>query len=223
MTIVAKSEPVTLVGGAEAAITLLHKALALGPTLIAADGGARLALAHGLLPEAVIGDLDSISGTVRAALPASALHRVAEQDSTDFEKCLMRIDAPLILGVGFSGARVDHQLAVCNALARWPQKRCVLVGADDVMFLAPPSMALDLPEGCRVSLFPMGAVEGRSEGLNWPIDGLVLTPDGQIGVSNFVVGPLQLSVTGPKLLVILPLEHLGEVAEMLLRTPARWE
>ncbi|WP_324754886.1 thiamine diphosphokinase [Roseovarius sp. Pro17] len=220
--IVHKLGPVVLIGGAELDHHVLRMAVDLGDVVVAADGGAATALAHGITPQAVIGDFDSIPDNVRAALPPDILHEVAEQDSTDFEKCLTRIDAPLIVGAGFSGARVDHQLAVCNVLVRWPARRCVLIGTDDLLFLAPPTMALDLPDGCRVSLFPMGAVEGRSEGLNWPIDGLTLTPDGQIGTSNFAVGPVQLTVTAPKLLAILPVEHLEQVVQMLLSNPARW-
>ena len=35
----------------------------------------------------------------RAAIPAERLHRIAEQDSTDFEKCLRNIRAPLVVGI----------------------------------------------------------------------------------------------------------------------------
>ncbi|MFD0858260.1 thiamine diphosphokinase [Roseovarius aquimarinus] len=217
-----KSDPIALIGGAQLSDSVLEKALSHGARLVAADGGAVTLAARGIVPDAVIGDFDSIPEEVRAALPEEILHPIAEQDSTDFEKCLARIDAPLIVGAGFSGQRVDHQLAVCNVLVRWPARRCVLVSEDDVMFLAPPAFALALPEACRVSLFPMGAVEGRSEGLNWPIGGLVLTPDGQIGTSNFATGPIQLSVTAAKLLVILPAAHLDLVVRMLMENPARW-
>ncbi|MEX1233759.1 MAG: thiamine diphosphokinase [Roseovarius sp.] len=220
--IVHKSGPVALIGGASVPDHVLERALFHGERLVAADGGAATLAAHGAVPEAVIGDFDSIPDAVRAALPEAALHLVAEQDSTDFEKCVSRIEAPLIVGAGFSGARVDHQLAVCNVLVRWCRRRCVLIGEDDAIFLAPPHMTLDLPKGCRVSLFPMGAVEGRSEGLNWPIDGLCFTPDGQIGTSNFATGPVELGVTAPKLLVILPVDHLDAVVRMLMKNPARW-
>lgn len=200
----------------------LQRVLALTSCAVAADSGAGPLLDHGIRPEAVIGDFDSITDAHRGAIPEQALHPVAEQDSTDFEKCISRIDAPLIVGAGFSGARVDHQMAVCNVLVRWPARRCALLGSDDVIFLAPPHMALDLPPGCRVSLFPMGVVEGRSSGLNWPIDGLVMTPDGQIGTSNMATGAMELNVTAPKMLVILPADHLEAVVAMLLENAARW-
>ncbi len=221
--IICSSAPVALIGGAPANETALKFALSLQGRVVAADSGASTALAHGVALDAVIGDFDSIPPQARAAYPADIMHYIAEQDSTDFEKCLTRIDAPLIIAVGFSGARLDHQLAVCNAMVRWPSKPCMLIGEEDVVFLAPPTLALDLAEGTRVSLFPMGAVEGRSDGLNWPIDGLTLTPDGQIGTSNFATGPVGLNVTAPKLLVILPASYADDVAQMLLNTAARWE
>ncbi len=221
--IIHSSAPVALIGGAPANETALKFALSLAGRVVAADSGASTALARGLALDAVIGDFDSITPQTHAAFPADIMHHIAEQDSTDFEKCLTRIDAPLVLGVGFSGARLDHQLAVCNALVRWPAKRCMLIGEEDVVFLAPPTLALDLAKGTRVSLFPMGAVEGRSDGLNWPIGGLNLTPDGQVGTSNFATGPIGLSVTAPKLLVILPADYAGAVADLLMTSAARWE
>lgn len=220
--IVCSDEPVTLIGGADVADDALDRALRRAPVVVAADGGADAALARGLIPQAVIGDFDSISADARAALPAATLHRVAEQDSTDFDKCLGRIAAPLVIGVGFSGARLDHQMAVCNALVRRAGQRCILLGDDDLVFLAPPSLCLPLTPGCRVSLFPMAAVEGVSDGLHWPIGGLVLSPDGMVGTSNRATGPVQLTVTAPKLLVILPAARLDRVVTALLATAARW-
>ena len=102
MTRLASRQPVTLIGGAPVPRADLDAALALAPVLAAADGGADAALANGLVPQAVWGDFDSISPQARAAIPTENLHRIAEQDSTDFEKCLSRIDAPLVIAVGFS-------------------------------------------------------------------------------------------------------------------------
>ncbi|MEB8386324.1 thiamine diphosphokinase [Rhodobacteraceae bacterium KMM 6894] len=220
--IVQTSGSITLIGGANVAANLFQMAISRAPRVVAADGGADSALAYGVLPEAVIGDGDSISAATRAALPPDHMYQILEQDSTDFEKCLARIDAGLILGVGFSGARLDHQLAVCNALVRAPQQRCVLLGSDDLVFLAPPAITLDMPEGVPVSLFPMGAVEGHSEGLKWPIRGLSMVPDGQIGTSNMALGSVDLSVTAPKMLVIVPLAQLDVIIDGLSSAAARW-
>lgn len=220
--IVRENEPVTLIGGASVPKGHIDRALSLASIVLAADSGADTALEHGITPRAVIGDFDSISQDARTRIPGPAQHPDPDQNTTDFEKCLAAISAPLILGLGFCGDRLDHQLAVCNALARHPSQRCILLGSRDLMFLCPPTLDLPVPEGCRISLFPMGAVEGLSDGLQWPIAGLNLAPDGRIGTSNAALGPVHLAVTAPKMLVILPLDMLELVATVLPGTPARW-
>ena len=202
--IVQYNEPVTLLGGGAAEAAQLHAALALAPILVAADGGANMALAEGLTPDLVIGDFDSVTAEALAAIPAERQIRVAEQDSTDFEKCLTRIAAPFILGLGFLGPRADHALAVWNALIRHPRQRCLLLGEEDVIFVAPARMSLPLTAGTRVSLFPMRPVTGTSRGLRWAIDGLDFAPDGVIGTSNAALGPVEMRFSGAGMLVILP-------------------
>src|SRR6056297_2183593 len=129
--------PVTLVGGSPLADGVLSAARAVAPRVVAADGGADRALAAGVMPEAVIGDMDSISDVARARVGAARLHAIAEQESTDFDKCLRSIEAPLVVAVGFDGHRMDHALAAFNTLARHPDRACVILGAGDVAFLAP--------------------------------------------------------------------------------------
>jgi len=220
--VVRENEPITLIGGAVVARADLEAALRLAPVLVAADGGADRALEAGITPRAVIGDFDSISAEARDRLPDTILHPLDDQDTTDFEKCLARVAAPLILGLGFTGARIDHHMAACTALARHAGQRCVLLGAEDLMFLCPPVLSLPLEAGCRVSLFPMGAVEGASDGLEWPIGGINFAPDGRIGTSNRTVGPLTLSVTAPKMLVVLPVDTLQTVVGALASCTGTW-
>lgn len=221
--IVNHNEPLTLIGGGKLGKRDLKRAQAIGNVVIAADGGACAALTSGVRPVAVIGDFDSIDDVTRCALQPETLHYIEEQDSSDFDKCLRNISAPLILGVGFTGARIDHQLANFNALVRYPQQRCILLGKSDIVFLAPPSLSLDLEPGTPVSLFPLGAVEGVSDGLRWPIAGLNFSPDGQIGTSNEAIGPVSISITAPKMLVFLPAHTFETVAQAVLANTSRWE
>lgn len=222
MMIVRENEPITLIGGAAVTLTLLARARALAPIVVAADGGADAALAHGAMPQAVIGDFDSISEDARARIPTAAQYPIADQDSTDFDKCLGNIASPLIIGIGFSGDRLDHQLAAYNTLVRHPWRRCILLGREELIFLAPPSIDMNLEADCPISLFPMGAVEGISDGLCYPIGGLNFAPDGRVGTSNTALGPVHLSVTAPKMLVILPQSTFEEAARALGATSARW-
>jgi thiamine pyrophosphokinase len=201
--IVQSTSGVTLAGGGGFSLKLLELARALAPRVVAADGGADRLLRLGVEPEAVIGDLDSISNAAKARL-AGRLFPIREQVTTDFDKALRSVQAPFVIGIGFSGARLDHGLAVLNGLVQHPDRRCLLLSGQDVVFLAPREMALTLPKGSRLSLFPMGAVEGTSEGLRWPLEGLHFTPGGMIGTSNQVVGPVRLRFSADLMLVILP-------------------
>lgn len=202
---------VTLVGGGAVSSANLTKALSYTCHLVAADGGADKALALGHMPEYVIGDLDSLSNAARARIPYTNLCHISEQDSTDFEKSLTQIKAPLILGVGFTGARIDHELAVYTTLARFPDRRCIIMGEEDICFMAPPELCFTTKPRDRVSLYPMGPVTGRSEGLRWPIDGIAFAPDGRVGTSNMAEGDqVTLSFDRPGMMVILPGGYLSE-------------
>lgn len=217
--------PVTLLGAAPLAPRLLALALAHAPRLVAADGGADAALAAGQMPERVIGDLDSISVSARARLAERLIH-VPAQDDTDLDKALDRIDAPLILGAGFAGGRLDHTLAAMSALMRRPGRRVVLLAEGQLCFLTPPALTLDLAPGTLISLYPMAPVSCRSAGLHWPTDGLELAPGGMIGTSNRVAEPapsggVWLAPYAPALMCLLPLSGL-EAALTGLRAAPAW-
>jgi len=220
--IVSTTAGLTLLGGGEVCMGDLAEALSLAPDLVAADSGASVALAAGLVPCAVIGDLDSLPASDRAALPGPVLHHIAEQDSTDFDKVLARVSGPFALGVGFLGRRIDHQLANLNALTRLRHMPCLLLGKRDVVFAAPPEVDLALPAGTRVSLFPLARVTGRSEGLHWPIAGLTFTPWAIHGTSNRVAAGaerVRLRMDTPGMIVILPRAALGAALGGLRSAP----
>jgi thiamine pyrophosphokinase len=194
---------VIILGGGEVTAACVNEALGFAIKLIAADGGADSALALGHMPDAVIGDFDSVTDAARQMIPAARQFPIAEQDSTDFEKCLTHTRAPFYLALGFTGKRLDHTLAAMTVLARHKGSPVILIGPEDLAFLAPQTLHLPVAPGSRVSLYPMGAVHGRSTGLRWPIDGLDLSPGGRVGTSNEATGPVSLWLQGP-CLVLLP-------------------
>jgi len=216
MAIIVQSNTfLTLLGGALTPARDLRAALKIAPVLVAADGGADTALAAGHMPDAVIGDMDSISAESRACIAPDRLHHVAEQDSTDFAKCLDRVSAPLILALGFAGGRLDHQLAACTTLVNFPDQRVLMIGAEDICFLCPQALQIDLPPGTRFSLYPMGAVSGKSTGLKYPIEGLTLSPATRVGTSNEVTGPVRLQFERREMLVLVPRDCLDAVIAAL--------
>jgi thiamine pyrophosphokinase len=215
--------PVTLVGAGPVPPRQLAAALALAPEAIAADGGGAVALPDGHRFRAAIGDMDSLEVAAALRAAGTAVHAIGEQETTDLEKCLYSVEAPLFLGVGFLGGRLDHELAAMNALVKHAHRAVVLVGEADVCFLCPPELVLNLPAGTRMSFFPLAPVRGRiSEGLRWPVTGLAFSPEGRIGTSNAALGgPVRVGFDAPRVIAVLPEAHLGQVAERLSSAPPR--
>ncbi|MBV0911259.1 thiamine diphosphokinase [Anianabacter salinae] len=214
--IVQSGEPVTLIGGAPVDPLTLAECLRIAPQVVAADGAASTALVHGIMPRAVIGDMDSLPAADRARIGEDRIHRIADQETTDFDKALRSIAAPLVLAVGFTGARLDHELAAYTVLVSVAGPPCIVVGHEDICFHAPQRLTLELESGTRVSLFPMRPVTGTSTGLEWPIDGLDLAPWARVGTSNLATrAQVTVDPHGPGLLVILPRSCLSAAVRAL--------
>ena len=220
--ILSSSRPVILLGGGHVSARDLADALTICTKLVAVDGGLLAAQKAGRMPDAVIGDMDSAPPEALSHVPIARQHRVSEQQSTDFDKALRNVDAPVVIGVGFCGGRVDHQLAAFHTLLVQADRPCILIAEHEVIVLAPPHVALDMVEGEGVSLFPMLAVQGRSEGLEWPIDGLAFDPARFIGTSNRALGAVSLSMDAPGMLLILPKIYLRPLVAHFVQGGARW-
>lgn len=218
-TIVDTFEPLTLIGGGKSTPAQLKAALALAPVCVAADGGARLALHAGVDLSAVIGDMDSILPEDKARIAPEQFHCIAEQDSTDFDKALRHLSAPLVIAVGFSGGKIDHELAALHTLVRRCNQRVVMLREEEIVFLCPPALTLPTTAGMRVSLFPMGPVRGRSSGLHWPIEGIDFAPNKRVGTSNRATGAVSLEVDAPYMLCILPKSFIQQVVSTLAALP----
>lgn len=198
--------PVILIGASPVRIDMALEALPKSWPIIAADGGVNALLVLGRRPDLIIGDMDS-AGTLPNDLPRLLL---AGQDDTDFEKCLARIHAPLVIGLGFLEGRFDHTLAAVHALMTLPHERPVmLVGDTDVVLRIRGEIAFETAPGDRVSVWPLGGQQFRSStGLKWPLDGLEMAPGKLIGTSNVATGGLVhiCPETGDGYAVIMPRE-----------------
>ena len=214
--IVESVQNLTVLGNGALNVDDLLMALDFAPRLFCADGGGNRALELGFTPEKVIGDLDSVD---REALAAAGVgtYFVDDQDTTDFEKCIALLQAPMIIAVGFMGQRLDHQLAALNALAKFPQQPVALIDTVDICFLCPSELRLNLPKDTRFSLFPLVQGECNSSGLTWPLDGLNLSPMGRIATSNTTSkDTLYIEVLSGQHICILPKQHLGAVLAGLI-------
>jgi len=219
-TLLRYETPVILVGASPVPIAEPLSALPAEWPLIAADGGANAIIGLGRLPEMVIGDMDSAH-----ALPEDLPRMVLDgQDDTDLEKCLARIETPLLVGLAFLDGRFDHGLAAIHALMMLDHPRPVmLVGMHDVVLRLRGDVAFDAVPGCRVSIWPLGRqVFGRSDGLRWQLDGLRMEAGSLIGTSNEAHGGRVRirAADGDGYAVILPRESLAALLDAMVAANA---
>ncbi len=213
--IVHSNDPITLVGGASLDRNDLNKTLTIAPRIVVADGGARHILANDPRPAAVIGDFDSLSDGARKTF-GDILHHVPEQDTTDFEKVLNRVEAPLLIGLGFLGGRLDHSFSALNVLVRARAQKVILIGGEDLIFRLDQQLDLALPVETPIALLPMGPARAWTKGLRWDMDGLPLAPDGMVSSSNKIASEqVSLRVDGP-VLISFPKRFLDVATNALL-------
>jgi thiamine pyrophosphokinase len=171
--------------------------LAAADLVVAADGGARTALALGRPPDLVVGDLDSLDPEARAALAdAGCAFEVVprEKDETDFELALraaVQRGATTIDVLGaLGGARLDHALANVLALALpfLGHRRVALLDPHHEVRLlrGPGTLHLSGRPGDLISLLPLTVTADGIDtaGLKYPLaDGTLLLGPTR-GVSN---------------------------------------
>lgn len=181
------TDPVILVGGGDVDMAQLGFTAARGFPVVAVDSGADALSEYGIEPKAIIGDMDSIS-SASGWPPGTEFLEISEQNSTDFEKALYTVAAPVYLAFGFLGQRFDHSLAALHCLAKYrASKSVVLVDLVDLMFIPTVPLNIELDPGSRFSIYPIAPVSFlESAGLRYPLDGLTLEAGVTIGTSNTV-------------------------------------
>ncbi len=206
-----------IVGGGAVDRALLRELYLSGGRLVGADGGADEIVAAGLTPEAIIGDFDSLDSP-DAWLGRTRLMRIAEQDTTDFEKALYSTRAPVTVALGMTGRRFDHTLAALDAVGRYARERAIiLVDEADLALALTGPFGFEVAPHERVSVHPLAPIRfRRSRGLRYPLDGVRLAPGERTGTSNEAVeGPFRIEpeprARAPWLL-ILDRKHLFGVA-----------
>ncbi len=184
-------------------------------TVVAADGGARHALALGLRVDLAVGDFDSISADDLAALERAGTrierHPIGK-DKTDLE---LALDAALALGadrvvvVGGGGGRLDHLLGGLLLLASDVYAGIeldALVGPARVHVVRDARVLQGMP-GETISLLALGgpATGVTVQGLRYPLHGETLEPGSTLGVSNsFAATEARISLAAGVLLAVRP-------------------
>ena len=184
--------------------------------VIAADSGADWVASRGVVPDLVVGDMDSIDPALLERLVAQGAAveaHPAEKDASDAELAVARAvaagaDEIVILG-GLRGERLDHELANLLLLSdpRWEGIDLRIErGGTTVRCLHGGDRAeVTGPAGDLVTLLPLGVdAEGvRTSGLRYELHDETLAAGRSRGLSNEIVeAPASVSLKGGRLLVI---------------------
>lgn len=168
--------------------------------LICADGGGNSALACGRLPDALIGDLDSITPENLARCLAGGVkieQYPTEKDQTDLELALAWADAlpgvlpdDEIMLYGATGKRVDHFLGNVSLLLAYARKgrRVRIKDPQHEMWVLHGKEIITGGDGEEISLIPLSDTAiVTTEGFYYPLQQEKIFQDSPRAISNVLV------------------------------------
>ena len=173
-----------------------HTALQQAELIIAADNGARYCIDHGILPDVLIGDLDSLSPHILQELETAEteiIRHPTEKDATDLELALdyaVAKKATQVTILGGLGGRWDMSLANIFLLShpKYTQLAIMIIGYDHLLYIANPANPAKLTgrAGDTISLLPLTPiVEGvETNNLRYPLQKEELIAASTRGISN---------------------------------------
>lgn len=199
--------------------------------LIAADGGGNSIIDSGFVPNALIGDLDSIQPDYLEICRKRDTHILgypSEKDETDLELALnyaakvLEHDENIEISdqgvkefylLGATGGRIDHLLGNLSIMLGFLKKgfRIHMKDPDQELWLLEGQKKLVGKKGQKVSIIPVTEKAiVRTEGLYYPLHQEVLRQDSPRGISNVFSGEdaiIEVS-EGTVLIVTLSLDNM---------------
>ncbi|HEX9922661.1 MAG TPA: thiamine diphosphokinase [Anaerolineae bacterium] len=190
--------------------------------IFCADGGTRHALALGLTPEAIIGDLDSLAPELVAELQEAGVaieRHPVDKDQTDLELALELAVAGQpdeIMLVTALGGRLDQMLANMLLLTRpeYASVKLTLVDGPQWATLLRSDQAETITgqPGDTFSLIPLTptVTQVTLTGVKWPLEQATLSLGSTWSISNELIGQSASVRIGVGLVLVVRIEHAKE-------------
>tara|TARA_B100000989_G_scaffold21361_2_gene14002 strand:- start:3252 stop:3893 length:642 start_codon:yes stop_codon:yes gene_type:complete len=183
-------------------------------TIVAVDGGWNVLRNSELLPDALIGDLDSCEALdqIRENFPELKISHILDPDTTDFEKAIKWVgthtETTELIILGGVGKRSDHFLSnLLVSLRMNPTWSVVFDDDNEWISRVNPSSSLLLGgrKGTTLSILPLVPCNGVcSRGLKWELTNESLSPDSKFSQSNLCTSDeVEISCESGNLFVIL--------------------
>lgn len=146
--------------------------------IICCDGAANDFIARGGVPDAIVGDCDSISEENRIRF-ADILHPNLDQETNDLTKsvqfCVENGRQEIII-VGGTGKREDHTLGNISLLADYAELAGVIMVTNWGIFTPIHSITeFKSYKGEQVSIFSIDPKKLTTHNLKYPVEGRILT------------------------------------------------
>lgn len=178
--------------------------------IIAADGASDFLFRHRIIPDVIIGDLDSISSAAKKnfTLKKVKIIKITDQYRNDLEKCL---DFALSNGikkisiVGFSGKRFDHTINNISILKKFSGKADLTVFERNFeYFFINKKIEFVCKPGDIVSLIALPLAAGiTTKGLKYPLKNEILELGKREGALNTAISEkVKIRFTKGDLLVV---------------------
>lgn len=170
-----------------------------GDLVIAADGGTRHCQDLGIVPDVIIGDLDSSDPELTAFWENAGVEIIRypeDKDQTDLELALLLAQeraADQILVFGAVGGRLDMTFGNLTLLAHpdLQTPTTLICGNEEVHLLSPgDSLVLEGRPDETISLIPLQPGHSRitATGVGYPLEQEDLAYGTSRGISNYLVG-----------------------------------
>ena len=178
---------------------------------VAADGGANMLLKSKYVPDAVVGDFDSLEPKTRKQMPNSKFLHIPEQDTNDADKAVrhcLKLGFKEIHFLGADGGRQDQFLSGLEILFKYSeQARLISWTQLERMEFINRVWEEKIEPGTTVSILPVfGGAQGIvTKGLKYALNNQDLIPGkSPSGVSNLVVSnPVSVNIKKGTLLLLV--------------------
>lgn len=211
-----KNGRVIIVSGGTLNLEVVKREIQQGTYIIGVDRGAEFLDRHGIMPDYVVGDFDSISPEViqkykqETQIPVRAYNPVKDASDTEIALQLaMETGYKEILILGATGSRVDHMLANLQILSLpfGAGIQAWIMDEYNKISIIPKTFVLEEKNayGKYFSLFSLGGVvEGLTlSGAKYNLSNHTLIPNNSLSVSNqFIESQIKIQYESGTLLFI---------------------
>ncbi|NMC36745.1 MAG: thiamine diphosphokinase [Bacteroidales bacterium] len=173
--------------------------------IICCDGSAETLIADGFIPDAIVGDLDSLSNEIASRFPGR-IYRDDEQKTNDLTKsvkwCFARNYTDIVI-LGATGKREDHTIGNISLLADYVKQADVIM-VTDTGIISPhlKSSTFSSFPGQQVSIFSINPeTEITSTGLKYRLEKMKLVNWWQATLNEATDNFFELVFEGGPLLV----------------------